>query len=196
MQSRLNVGRSVRRLALLLSWGLLQFHIVQAADDASKPPAVGDPAPGFELKSLAGDAIKLEALTKDSPVVLIVLRGYPGYQCPVCSKQVGRFLAAASKLKDAGAQVVMVYPGPSAELTDRAREFKKDWTLPTHFHLLLDPDYKFTNAWRLRWDEPMETAYPSTFVIGTDGKVRFAKVSQTHGGRASVEEVLSALETE
>jgi hypothetical protein len=40
----------------------------------------------------------------------------------------------------------------------------------------------------------METAYPSTFVIGTDGKVRFAKFSGTHGGRASVEEVMSALE--
>ena len=106
----------------------------------------------------------------------------------ITSKAAPAILAAASKLK--GAQVVMVYPGPA----ERAREFTKDWTLPTHFHLVLDPDYTFTNAWHLRWDEPMETAYPSTFVIGTDGKVRFAKVSKTHGGRSSVDEVLSALE--
>jgi thioredoxin-dependent peroxiredoxin len=193
MPNRLNVGLSVRHLALLVSLEWLSSPAVQAADELPKPPAVGDAAPGFELKTVTGEAVKLEGLTQDSPVVLIVLRGYPGYQCPVCTKQAGRFLAAASKLKDAGAQVVMIYPGPSDELAERANEFKKDWTLPEHFHLLLDPDYAFTNAWHLRWDEPMETAYPSTFVIGKDGKVGFAKVSKTHGGRASVEEVLSAL---
>lgn len=194
MSGHLTLARRGLLLALFTGTGLLTSGTGFSADEAAKPPAVGDAAPGFELKNIAGDAIKLEELTKDSPVVLLVLRGYPGYQCPLCTKQVGRFLAAASKLKDAGAQVVMVYPGPAGELAERAKEFKQDWTLPTHFHLVLDPDYTFTNAWHLRWDEPMETAYPSAFVIGTDGKVRFAKVSQTHGGRASVDEVLGALE--
>jgi hypothetical protein len=57
----------------------------------------------------------------------------------------------------------------------------------------MDPDYKFTNAYRLRWDAPRETAYPSTFVIDRERKVRFAKVSKTHGGRATASEVLKAL---
>ena len=194
MPRHVNLTRMIACFALFAGAALLCSEAGFAAADSPKPPAVGDEAPGLELKSVAGDTIKLEEFTKDSPVVLLVLRGYPGYQCPLCTKQVGRFLAAASKLKDAGAQVVMVYPGPAAELAERAKEFKKDWTLPTHFHLVLDPDYTFTNAWHLRWDEPMETAYPSAFVIGTDGKVRFAKVSMTHGGRVSVDEVLGALE--
>jgi len=194
MHCRRKLVRTFVLLALFTGTAVLRSEPGFAADDSLKPPVVGDAAPGFELKSVAGDTIKLDELSKDSPVVLLVLRGYPGYQCPLCTKQVGRFLTAASKLKDAGAQVVMVYPGPAAELAERAKEFKKDWTLPAHFHLVLDQDYTFTNAWHLRWDEPMETAYPSAFVIGTDGKVRFAKVSMTHGGRASVEEVLGAIE--
>jgi thioredoxin-dependent peroxiredoxin len=193
MHRRLNLARWGILLAVLAGLGLLSSNVAHAADDSKKPPAVGDAATALELKTVAGDEVTLDGLTKETPVVLIVLRGYPGYQCPVCNKQVGRFLGAASKLKDAGAQVVMIYPGPAGELTEHAKEFTKDWTLPKHFHLLLDPDYGFTNAWHLRWDEPMETAYPSTFVIGKDGKIRFAKVSQTHGGRASVEEVLNAL---
>jgi peroxiredoxin Q/BCP len=67
--------------------------------------------------------------------------------------------------------------------------------MPAHFDLLLDPDYEFTNSYGLRWDAPKETAYPSTFVIDRSGVVRFAKVSQTHGGRASVAEILEALQT-
>lgn len=180
-------------LPLLLGLTLLGACGIRAAEDLPQPPAIGDQAPALELQSPGGDTVKLEELTKTSPVVVMVLRGYPGYQCPLCSKQIARFLASASKLKDAGAQVVMVYPGPAAELEKRAQEFTKDVTLPSHFHLLLDPDYAFTNAWHLRWDEPMETAYPSTFVVGKDGKIAFAKVSKTHGGRASVEEVLEAL---
>jgi hypothetical protein len=49
---------------------------------------------------------------------------------------------------------------------------------------LLDPDYSMINAYGPRWDAPRETAYPSTFVFGTGGSVRFAQVSRSQGGRA------------
>jgi peroxiredoxin len=186
---------ALTRFACVLAW-ILTASIVCTAEPDSKPPAVGDRAPDFSLKQFDGESIKLSALTKESPVVVIVLRGYPGYQCPICSKQVGRFISSASKLQKAGAQVVMVYPGPSDELQKRAEEFITGKTLPDDFHLVIDPDYEFTDAWKLRWDEPRETAYPSTFVVGKDGKVKYAKVSKTHGGRASVEDVLEALKEE
>lgn len=182
-------------VAVLVGVAICTAGLAIAADDVSSlPPAVGDEAPDFSLTRLDGEMFKLSELTKKSPVVLLVLRGYPEYQCPVCSKQVGRFLAAASKFKEADAQIVMVYPGAAEELQKRAEEFITGQTLPEHFHLVIDPDYAFTNAWNLRWDAPMETAYPSTFVIGTDGNVRLAKVSKSHGGRSSVDEVLKALE--
>lgn len=165
--------------------------------EPARPPAVGEEAPDFELATLDEKPVKLSKLTQAGPVVLVVLRGYPGYQCPLCTKQVGEFLGQAKKFQAAGANVVLVYPGPKRDLGQYAYEFiQAQPALPDQFHLVMDPDYKFTNAYRLRWDAPRETAYPSTFVIDRERKVRFAKVSKTHGGRATAEEVLKALQGE
>jgi peroxiredoxin Q/BCP len=165
-------------------------HVALAAD---APPTVGETAKDFSLSTVDGEKTELSRLRKEGPVVLIVLRGYPGYQCPVCNVQVGQFLASAEKLKAAKANVVLVYPGPADGLKEHAHEFIRGKTLPKNFYLTLDPDYAFTNDYRLRWEAKNETAFPSTFVIDANGKITFAKVSQTHGGRASVEEVLKAL---
>ena len=127
-------------------------------------------------------------------MVLIVLRGYPGYQCPVCNAQVGQFLAGARKLAAAKANVVLVYPGEADGLQKHASDFIRGKTLPENVFLTLDPDFKFALSYQLRWNAKNETAYPSTFVVDSDGKIRFAKVSKTHGGRASLDDVLKALD--
>jgi alkyl hydroperoxide reductase subunit AhpC len=67
----------------------------------------------------------------------------------------------------------------------------KDW--PASFSFVLDPDYTFTHAYGLRWDAPKETAYPATFVIDRGGRIRFALVSTTHGGRATAARVVAEL---
>jgi peroxiredoxin len=179
-------------LLMVTSLGPFSSNASHARGDEPKLPTVGDMAREFELKGLDGKAVKLSQFTKQGPVVVLVLRGYPGYQCPICNRQVGQFIASAKKFQEADATVVMIYPGPSDQLTTRAEEFITGKTLPNNFHLLIDPDYGFTNSWKLRWDAPRETAYPSTFVIDTNQKIRFAKISMTHGDRAKVDEVLKA----
>lgn len=156
-------------------------------------PNIGDKAPDFTLTNLQGHKVTLSERTAQSPVVLVVLRGYPGYQCPLCNQQVRDFIKNADGFAKAGARVVLVYPGPGEKLDERANEFLRDKQLPEHFDLLLDPDYEFTNLYGLRWDAPKETAYPSTFLLDQKGVVFFAKVSKSHGGRTKAEEVLEAL---
>jgi peroxiredoxin len=175
-----------------LAW-LLAGTPAQARDKAGRPE-IGDEAADFELDSLGGEKVKLSKLTDEGPVVLIVLRGYPGYQCPVCNAQAGQFLSNADKFQAAKARVVLIYPGPARGLKNHAEEFMQGKTLPDNFRLLLDPDYAFTNAYGLRWAAPKETAYPSTFVIDGKRKIQFAKVSMTHGGRTSPQEVLRVLQ--
>ncbi|MGD9721455.1 MAG: peroxiredoxin family protein [Pirellulales bacterium] len=168
---------------------------VEKSAGASKLPTMGEKAPEFTLNDLQGQPTSLSELTGKSKVVLVVLRGYPGYQCPICSIQVGSLISKAKDLSDAGARVVFVYPGPADNLTGLAEEFIKGKKLPDHFVFLTDPAYKFTDAWELRWDAPRETAYPSTFVIDRQGIVRFAKISKTHGDRANPVDILKALST-
>lgn len=163
------------------------------ASGADKAPALGDEAKDFELTSLGGESVKLSKLTEAGPVVLVVLRGYPGYQCPLCTRQVSDLIGKADEFKKAGAKVLFVYPGPADKLKEHAGEFVKGKDYPEHFQFVLDPDYSFTNAYNLRWDAKNETAYPSTFVLDKKSKITFAKVSKTHGDRAKTDDVLKAL---
>lgn len=153
----------------------------------------GDAAINFKLKLIDGKKVELDKLNARSNVVLIVLRGFPEYQCPVCSRQVGAFIAEAQKFQDLGAKVLFIYPGPSNILQEKAKEFVEDFTFPNNFYFALDPDYSMINKYGLRWDAPKETAYPATFVIDKKGKIVFSKVSSTHRGRTTVEEILEAL---
>lgn len=191
-------SRSSFAVALHSALSLLVVLNSAAADDdaespAKQPPAVGDTALDFELQSLDGKKTSLKGLTEKGPVVLVVLRGYPGYQCPICNFQVSRLLNSAAEFEQAAAQVAMVYPGEVDQLDERAKEFVGQRSLPDHFHFLVDAGYNFTNKYALRWNAPRETAYPSTFIIDRRNKVRYAKISKSHGGRASAQEVLDAL---
>lgn len=156
-------------------------------------PTMGTQAPDFTLKNLKGASVRLADETAKGPVVLIVLRGFPGYQCPLCSRQVKELVDNASAISTAKARVLFVYPGPADIVQSKAQEFTADKNLAPHFEMLLDPDYVFTNLYGLRWDAPKETSYPSTFVLDKTGKIVYAKVSTTHGGRAPAKEILSAL---
>lgn len=171
----------------------LVFLASHAAASTAAPPRVGDKAPDFTLAQIDGRKLTLSAELKSGPVVLIVGRGWVGYQCPFCNRQFGDFLRTASDIAALGARVVWVYPGPTDDVQKRAEEFAAGKAFPSNFRFVLDPNYAFTLSYDLRWDAPQETAYPSTFVIDRGGIVRYALVSKTHGGRAAAADVVLEL---
>ena len=162
--------------------------------NAANPPKVGDKAPDFALKTLDDQTVRLSDVTAKSKVVLVELRGWPGYTCPFCTKQVHDYVRNADKFKAAGVQVLMVYPGPADDLKAHATGFLQDKNWPKDFLFVLDPDYTFTKSYGLRWDGEKETAYPSTFIIDMGNKVQFAHVSHEHGDRVGSAAVLKALQ--
>jgi alkyl hydroperoxide reductase subunit AhpC len=107
------------------------------------------------------------------------------------------FVQKAPAFAAKGARVVFVYPGPSSAadktLAAIAGEFLAGKTLPEGFQMLLDPDYVLTNAYGLRWDQPMETAYPSVFLIDRNGEVFFSRIVKSHGGRVAAQEIVDLL---
>lgn len=151
----------------------------------SASPGVGDPAPDFTLNSVEGKPVRLSEVAAKSPVAIVVLRGYPGYQCPFCQRQAQDFIRNAAAFEAAGVQVILIYPGPPEALDVRAGEFMKSAALPDSIQLLIDPGYTFTNLYGLRWDAPRETAYPSTFLLDHAGTIFYLQAARLHGGRAS-----------
>ena len=177
-------------MKLILS--LLSAVFVTFAGTAAEPAKVGDTAPDFTLNTLDGKAVKLSAENAKQPVVLVMLRGWPGYQCPLCTRQVHDFVANADSFAGK-ARVIMVYPGRATNLTAHAEAFLKDAQWPKDFLFVTDPDFTFTKSYGLRWEAPGETAYPSTFIIDGKGKIQFAKISKGHGGRSGAAEVAKAV---
>src|SRR5262249_54075654 len=62
---------------------------ISVHDPAANPPAVGERAPDFSLEALDGTSVSLSAELQSGPIVLVMLRGWPGYQCPFCVRQFG-----------------------------------------------------------------------------------------------------------
>ncbi|MBV5312584.1 MAG: peroxiredoxin family protein [Prolixibacteraceae bacterium] len=156
-------------------------------------PSLGESAKNFSLKTVDGEKLSLNELLKSKPVVLVVLRGWPGYQCPICTKEVGTLISSATEFEKHHVSIFMVYPGPSKELTEHAKEFKQDFQFPENYYFTVDPDYSMINLYGLRWNAEKETSYPSTFVINRDGKIVYSKISHSHGDRSNTDEIIDAL---
>ena len=188
-------SRFFQSLLVVSAAGLLLVSSAAASRQAKPggPPTVGDTAPDFTLAQIDGTKLTLSAELKNGPVVLIVGRGWVGYQCPFCNRQFGDFLRNAKELEAKSARVVWVYPGPTEDVQKRAEEFAQGKAFPGNFRFVLDPAYSFTLAYGLRWDAPQETAYPATFIIDRGRVVRFASISKTHGDRTTAAVVLAAL---
>jgi len=185
---------SVSRSTLVGRFTLGICALLLGATAFAQTPAVGAKAPDFTLLTPTGTSIQLARQENGKPLVLVVLRGFPGYQCPFCQKQVHDFVEHASDFSAKNATVLLVYPGPPAELDQRAKEFlAKESEMPANIVLVTDPDYKVTNLYGLRWDAPHETAYPSTFILDKKGTILFEKTSHSHGDRLSAQDALDHL---
>jgi peroxiredoxin Q/BCP len=127
----------------------------------------GTPAPDFELRTDAGETVRLSDL-RGKPVVLYF---YPRDDTPGCTKQACGFRDLYGDFERAGAVVLGVSPDTEAA---HAR-FRTKYSLP--FTLLADPEHEAAEAYGV-WVE--KTMYGkkrmgierSTFVIGSDGTVR------------------------
>lgn len=181
--------------ALLQGQGVTGVQPATQPAARSKSPSVGEKAVDFSLKTLDGKTVALAELVKSGPVVIIELRGWVGYQCPVCTKQVGEMISNSKAILATGAHVVLIYPGPADQLKAHAEEFISGKGLPEGYSFVLDPGMGFVSSAGLRWEKAGETAFPATFVIDKSGIVRFVKVSETHAGRSTSEEVVKALES-
>jgi peroxiredoxin Q/BCP len=180
------------------AWGDLALAgaLIFGASAFSQTPAIGAKAPDFTLSTPTEKAVTLSTEERGHGLVLVILRGFPGYQCPYCVKQVHDYVDRASDFKAKDTRVLLVYPGPPADLDQHAKEFlEKQAELPSNVVLVTDPDYKVTNLYGLRWDAPHETAYPSTFILDKRGIVVFEKISHSHGDRLSAQDAVDHLST-
>jgi len=108
---------------VLLGASVLIISISAFAEKIDRGPKVGSLMPEIYGTTLQGVDFQLSKLTENGSVVLIMLRGYPGYQCPVCSAQVAAYIAKAEEFEKENTPVIFIYPGKVDNLQQRAKEF-------------------------------------------------------------------------
>ena len=146
----------------------------------------GKPAPEFELKSDAGDTVKLSDL-RGTPVVLYF---YPKDDTPGCTTQAIGIRDAWGEFERAGAVVLGISPDDERSHA----KFKEKYELP--FALLADTGHSIAEAYGV-WKEKSYAGKTymgverSTFVIDADGNV--AKELRNVKPDRHADDVLAAL---
>lgn len=168
---------------------------------------VGDTAAQFTLKDQNGEPVLLSALLEEGPVVLTWYRG--GW-CPYCNITLVYLQEKLPEFEAAGAQLVTLTPElPDSSLSTAE---KNDLT----FHILSDVGnvvarrygvvFKLTDDVAARYqkgfdlhgyngDESNELPLAATYVIGTDGVIRYAFLDADYRNRAEPDEVLNVLKS-
>jgi len=149
-------------------------------------PAVGAPAPSFELPADTGEIIRLADL-RGRPVVLYF---YPKDDTPGCTVEACGFRDDYRRYQEAG----VVLLGVSPDSVESHRAFKAKFGLP--FPLLADEDKvvsKLYGVWGKK--KAMGREYMgirrTTYVIGADGKI--ARVFDNVRPEGHSQEILEAL---
>lgn len=131
------------------------------------------------------------------PLVLVFMRGFPGFICPYCTTYTAQIATRYAEIKAAGAEVVVVYPTKeedAAKIEEFVRaaneilEEEGEGAIP--FPVLLDPGTKVVRKYRLEWD----LSRPSTFILDAKGTIRYAYVGKTSDDRPAVDRIVKEVE--
>ena len=159
------------------------------------PVAVGDAAPDFTLRAHDGSTVMLSKRLADGPAVVVF---YRGYWCPFCGRQLSELRSLLRKDERVTLLAVSV-DDPETSKTF-ASKIAADGKGPVSFPLLSDPGHATIDAYGLHdaaYDGQEFEGIPhaAVYVIGRDGRVAWARVSDDYRKRPSIAEIRTALET-
>jgi peroxiredoxin Q/BCP len=154
------------------------------AEEAGDPPAVGAPAPAFQLQDQTGASRSLS----DYAGKWLVLYFYPKDDTPGCTTQVCTFRDEITRVRQAGAEVV----GVSLDDVRSHEAFAEKYRVP--FPLLADVGAKTARAYGVLTSRAgFQYARRDTFVIDPAGRI--AKHYPSVDPKENVAQVIADLAT-
>lgn len=176
---------------------------VKASGAEARALQVGAVAPDFTLPEAKGKMVTLSTMLKDGPVVLTWYRG--GW-CPYCNIQLAAYQEKMGELRAMGAQLVAISPQvPDASMStadknklefsvvsDVGNTTAKAYGLAYKVPPAVEEMYK-TFLPKANGDESLELPLSVVYVVGRDGKIKWARVDADYRVRAEPEEVIRAV---
>ncbi len=168
---------------------------------------VGHIIPSFNLPDVNGNTVSSDELLKSGPLVISFYRG--GW-CPYCNLELNALQGVLHKIEELGGTLIAISPEkPDDSLsTSEKNELK--------FPVLSDSNNEVARTFGLVFDVPSavvevtkkefgmdlkeingtdkhELPIPATYVVGTDGVIKYAFVDIDYSKRAEPSEIVKAL---
>jgi peroxiredoxin len=178
------------------------------AQMADKPEGlkVGDMAPNFSALNQQGKKVELNNLLTKGDVVLVF---YRGQWCPYCNKQLSKINDSLVAITAKGATVLAITPETNDNVEKTIKKTKAS------FDVLSDAGLTIMNSYKVSFavDEKTIEKYkgygidfekangknganlpvPATYIVGKDGKIKYAFFNTDYSKRASVKDIIDNL---
>ncbi len=168
---------------------------------------IGDSAPIFKAKDNKGNELFLPDLYKDKPVVLVF---YRGAWCPVCNRHLAALEDSVKYFNKAGATLIAIAPETNEKVTETIDKTKASYSVIAdpngHIMSAYKLDFYVTKEYQQKINDKLSAdiatyngtkearlPVPATYIIGTDGKIKYAYFHPDYHQRPTVQEVLDEL---
>jgi len=158
--------------------------------DYVQPAQVSSDRPDIDLKSFAGDPLPPAIDLQDASGRRYKLADYRGKitvvnfwasWCPPCVAEIPSLNRLREQMQGLPFELISIN---YAESPEKIRDFLQ--RVSVHFPVLVDPDGRVSQQWKV-------IGFPSTFVIGRDGKIKYGVNAAIHWDTAEVVNTLKAL---
>lgn len=181
------------------------IEAVEASGVLGSMKKVGDTAPEFSLPNAAGKQVASASLLKDGPIIVVF---YRGAWCPYCNLALAAWQARLDEINDLNAQFVAISPQKPDYSLDSKQ--KNDLAFPVlsdvgnnvadAFGITTQVTPEIIELWegkidleKHNGDDSAELPLPATFLVDTDGTIKFAHADVDYRVRAEPEAVIAEL---
>ncbi len=187
-------------------WQAMEAGIAEVGQSAVMQQAkrTGDQAPDFMLPSAQGPFVRLSDRLAQGPVVLVWYRG--GW-CPYCNRQLAAWQGMLHELNVAGGQLLALCPDlpdstmSTAErqgiafpmLSDTGNVVARSYGLVYELPQAVAELYRGINLPAYTGNRRMELPLAATYLIDSEGVIRYAHVGADYRQRAEPDEVIRQL---
>ncbi len=167
---------------------------------------VGDMAPDINAINQEGKKVELKQLLLKGDVVLVF---YRGQWCPFCNRQLSKINDSLSFITAKEATVITITPETPENIKKTIEKTKASYAIVEDKGMIIMKSYKVNFAVDEKTIEKYKTygidfdkangsnganlPVPATYIIGKDGKIKYAFFNPDYRQRASVKEILEHL---
>jgi peroxiredoxin len=180
---------------ILFSAAVVSAELHQEGE-ANLPPTdlervkVGGQAPEFTLGDMDGRLVSLSEFRGKKHVILVF---YRGFWWAYCVSQLGKLKSLLTPAQKEKVQILAISPDTHKASKQLAENLKKRFSGEYDFPLLADTSHNVIDRYGILNPNTKGWPHPATYIIDTEGVVRWKYVEVDYSKRPTNEQVLQEL---